>query len=132
MTHYDPEVQPTPAEWLALDEQLRIELVEKLHRAARETLPNVKAHAAFHAIVENQIAEGLESVVRAMARLMKQGLSRHDALHAVGSVVAEHFFEAMNSKDKDFSNTAQARYNAAVERLSADEWKRSYGQHRDG
>ena len=132
MTHYDPEVQPTPAEWLALDEQLRIELVEKHHRAARETLPNVKAHAAFHAIVENQIAEGLESVVRAMARLMKQGLSRHDALHAVGSVVAEHFFEAMNSKDKDFSNTAQARYNAAVERLSADEWKRSYGQHRDG
>ena len=120
MTHYDPEVQPTPAEWLALDEQLRIELVEKHHRAARETLPNVKAHAAFHAIVENQIAEGLESVVRAMARLMKQGLSRHDALHAVGSVVAEHFFEAMNSKDKDFSNTAQARYNAAVERLSAD------------
>ena len=126
--NYDPEVPPDPLEWLALDEQLRIQLAESYHRAARVKLPNVKAHAAFHAIVENQIAEGLESVVRAMARLMKQGLSRHDALHAIGSVVADHFFEAMNTKDKDFSATAQTRYNAAVERLTAEEWRSKYGQ----
>ena len=126
--NYDPEVPPDPLEWLALDEQLRIQLAESYHRAARVKLPNVKAHAAFHAIVENQIAEGLESVVRAMARLMKQGLSRHDALHAIGSVVADHFFEAMNTKDRDFSATAQTRYNAAVERLTAEEWRSKYGQ----
>ncbi len=126
MQNYDPEVPPNPAEWLALDEQLRIQLAEVYHRKAREKVPNVKAHAAFHAIVENQIAEGLESVARAMARLMKQGLTRHDALHAVGSCVADHFFEAMNSKDEDFSSTAQSRYNAAVERLTAEEWRRKY------
>jgi L-serine deaminase len=124
--NYDPEVPPSPAEWLALDEQLRIDLAEVYHRKAREKVPNVKAHAAFHAIVENQIAEGMESVVRAMARLMKQGLSRHDAVHAVGSCVADHVFEAMNSKDEDFASTAQVRYNAAVERLTAEEWKRKY------
>jgi hypothetical protein len=126
VTHYDPEVPPNPTEWLALDEQLRIGLAERYHRNAREKVPNVKAHAAFHAIVENQIAEGLEPVTRAMERLMKQGLSRHDAVHAVGSVVADHFFEAMNTKDKDFGSTAQARYDAAVERLTAQEWKRKY------
>jgi hypothetical protein len=126
VTHYDPEVPPNPTEWLALDEQLRIGLAERYHRNAREKVPNVKAHAAFHAIVENQIAEGLEPVTRAMERLMKQGLSRHDAVHAVGSVVADYFFEAMNTKDKDFGSTAQARYNAAVERLTAQEWKRKY------
>ncbi len=126
MQNYDPEVPPNPAEWLALDEQLRIQLAEVYHRKAREKVPNVKAHAAFHAIVENQIAEGLESVARAMARLMKQGLTRHDALHAIGSCVADHFFEAMNSKDEDFSSTAQSRYNAAVERLTAEEWRRKY------
>ena len=126
MQNYDPEVPPSPAEWLALDEQLRIDLAEVYHRKAREKVPNVKAHAAFHAIVENQIAEGLESVVRAMARLLKQGLSRHDAVHAVGSCVADHFFEAMNSKDEDFASTAQVRYNAAVERLTAEEWRRKY------
>jgi hypothetical protein len=124
--NYDPEIAPNPAEWLALDEQLRIGLAEVYHRNAREKLPNVKAHAAFHAIVENQIAEGLEPVVRAMARLMKQGLSRHDALHAVGSCVADHFFEAMNTKDENFVETAQTRYNAAVERLTAEEWKRKF------
>ena len=50
----------------------------------------------------------------------------HDALHAVGSVVADHFFEATSSKDEDFSATAQARYDAAVERLTAEEWRRKY------
>jgi hypothetical protein len=64
--HYDPEVPPVPAEWLALDEQHRVRLAESYHRAAREKVSNYTAHAAFHAIVENQIAEGLEAVVRAM------------------------------------------------------------------
>lgn len=125
---YDPEVPPDPAAWLALDEQLRIRLAEVYHRDARVKLPNLKAHAAFHAIVENQIAEGLEPVVRAMARLTKQGLSRHDALHAVGSCVADQFFEAMNTKDQHaFAASAEARYNVAVERLTAQEWRRKHG-----
>lgn len=126
MKRYNPEVPPVAAEWLAIDEQLRIELVESYHRAARVEVPNHMVHAAFHAIVENQIAEGLEPVVRAMARLMKQGLSRHDALHAIGSVVAEHLFDAMNGAGVDFTSTAQARYNAAVERLTAQAWRRKY------
>ena len=127
MTHYDPEVQPDPAEWLALDEQERIQLAETHHRAARIKLPNAKVHAVFHAIVENQIAEGLEPVVRAMARLANEGLSRHDAIHAIGSVCAEHLFEAMKSEDQDVASTAQARYNAAVERLTAKLWRQQYG-----
>lgn len=124
--NYDPEVSPNPAEWLALDEQLRIHLAEVYHRNACEKLPNLTAHAAFHVVVENQIAEELEPVVRAVARLIKQGLSRHDALHAVGSCVAEHVYEAMKTKDEDFASAAQARYNAAVERLTAESWERKY------
>ena len=129
MKHYDPEVAPNAAEWLALDEQTRIRLAEAHHRAARIKLPSIKAHAVVHVVVENQIAEGLEPVVRAMARLRVEGLSRHDALHAIGTAVAEHLFEAMNPKtsDEEFANTAQARYNAAVERISAKEWRREHG-----
>ena len=127
MKHYNPDVAPVPSEWLTLDEAHRIQLAESYHLASREKVPHHTAHAAFHAIVENQIAEGLQPVARAMARLTKQGLSRHDALHAVGSVVADHFFDAMHAKDKDFSVTAQARYDAAVERLTAREWRRKYG-----
>ncbi len=127
MTHYDPEVAPDPIEWLALEELERIHLAEVHHRTARIKLPNAKVHAVFHAIVENQIAEGLEPVVRAMARLQSEGLSRHDALHAIGSVSAEHFFEAMKSKSQDDATTTQARYNAAVERLTAKSWRDEYG-----
>ena len=125
--HYDPEVQPEPLEWLALDQQERISLAEAHHRAARIKVPNLKAHACFHAIVENQIAEGVGwSVVRAMSRLINEGLSRHDALHAIGSVLADHLFEATHTTDKNFADTAQARYDAAVEQLTADEWRHKY------
>jgi hypothetical protein len=124
---YNPETVPTPTDWLALDEQERIDLIEDHHNAARIELPNAKVHAAFHAIVENQIAMDLEPVVRAMARLQREGLSRHDALHAIGFVAAEHVFDAMKSKKPDDTHTAQARYNAAVERLTAKSWRDQNG-----
>ena len=126
MKAYDPEVAPDPVEWLELDEQHRIDLAERYHHAARIKLPNTKAHAVFHAIVENQIAEGLEPVLRAMERLTGQGLSRHDAVHAIGSVVADQLYEVMKTEDEDHASTAQARYNAAVERLTAKQWRQKY------
>lgn len=60
MEVYDPNVAPDPQQWLELDEQLRIVLAERHHRSQRVKLPNMKAHAIFHAVIENQIAEGLE------------------------------------------------------------------------
>jgi hypothetical protein len=126
VTTYDPEVAPDPTSWLALDEQERIRLADAHHRAARIRLPSVATHALIHAVVENQIAEGLDCVLRAMARLMSEGLSRHDALHAIGSVVAEHLYEIVK-KTKDDPKTSQTQYNAAVERLSAKGWRQRYG-----
>jgi hypothetical protein len=32
----------------------------------------------------------------------------------------------MKTKDEDFASAAQARYNAAVERLTAESWERKY------
>ena len=126
MKRYSPDVPPDADEWLDLDEQERIHLVEDWHRKAREKLPNHTAHALFHVVVENQIAEGMESVVRAMARLMKQGLDRHDAVHAVGSCLADHFFEVANSEDENDESVSDVSYDAAVERLNAEEWLRKY------
>ena len=128
---YDPDVAPAATDWLALDEQERIQLAETYHWQARIKVPNAKAHAAFHAIVENQVAEGLESVVRAMTRLTREGLSRHDAIHAIGSVLVEHLSEAVSQKDKGDAGTPQSRYDAAVERITAKEWYRQFGPSRD-
>jgi hypothetical protein len=119
---YNPECAPEPELWLDLDEQERIALVEAYHRVTRSKLPNVAAHAALHAIVENQIALNLEPVVRAIHRLRKEGLPRHDAVHAIGSVVAEHLFDILKTDENDDAATSQARYYAAVERLTAASW----------
>lgn len=124
MKHYDPEIAPDPEAWLELDELERIQLVERHHRAARIKLPNANVHAVFHAMVENQIAEGLGAVVAAMARLMGEGLSRHDALHAIGSVSATQLYEAMKTQHQAHGGTAKARYEAALERLTARQWLR--------
>lgn len=87
MNRYEPSKTPDSAEWLALDEQERVALVEEFHRRARVDLPNVKLHATMHVVVENQLALNDEPVVRGLARLIKEGLTRHDAIHAIGSVV---------------------------------------------
>ncbi|BCB27870.1 hypothetical protein SKTS_27560 [Sulfurimicrobium lacus] len=94
---YDPEVTPDPAEWLALDEGERIQLVEAFHREARIPLPkSARAlHAAIHAVVENQLAMDDQAIVRdTLQRLLEDGLTRHDALHAIGSVLAERIADA--------------------------------------
>jgi len=123
MREYDPERTPDPQQWLALDEQLRISLVEHFHRASRIDAPKVKAHAALHAIVENQIALQHAPVVRAIERLAKQGLSRHDSIHAIAWVLAQHFHEAAISPTADAVSTVGARYDAAIERLTAAGWR---------
>jgi uncharacterized protein YoaH (UPF0181 family) len=124
---YDPEIQPNAEDWFALDEQERISLAERFHRRAKIDLPSVKAHAAFHAIVENQIALNLGPAVRAIPRLMKQGLSRHDAIHAVASVLTDQLYEQAKAESHDSAEVLQARYDAEVERLNAKEWLAKYG-----
>ena len=87
METYDPETAPDAAEWLDLEEEERIDLVASYHRRKKVKLPKLQVHAALHAVVENQIAEELQTVRETVARLQAEGLSRHDAIHAVASVM---------------------------------------------
>ncbi len=125
MERYDPEMTLAAEEWLETDEGERIQLVEEYHRDARIPLPKRtrRLHASMHVIVENQLAANDEPVVRALVRLMKEGLSRHDAVHAIGSLVAEEVYDLL--KEHDPPETAHARYYAAIERLTAATWRAS-------
>jgi len=120
---YDPEVAPVAADWLASDEGERLLLAERYHRDARVDLPKAarRMHASIHVVVENQLALNDEPVVRTLARLTKEGLSRHEAVHAIGSLVAEHIYDLLKLKDPP--DTARARYYAAIERLTAATWR---------
>ena len=129
---YDPAVAPDPAEWLALDEGERIILVQDYHRRAGIELPNLNLHAALHAGVENQIAlDDPPAVRRTIDRLINHdGLDRHEALHALAAVLAEYLWTL--AKDEKTPRTdALDAYVAAVDRLTAETWRRDFGPDGD-
>jgi hypothetical protein len=120
MERYDPSQPPDSRDWLELDEQERLFLVEKQHRRDRIDVPNATLHATIHVIVENQLAANEETVCRALTRLMEEGLSRHDAIHAIGSVVAHHIYDLL--KGKAPADEASVQYCASIERLTVAIW----------
>jgi hypothetical protein len=123
---YDPFEAPDPQEWLALDEQERLELVKDYHRRARIPLPSLAAHAAAHMIVENQIALAYETPARRTAeRLMREGLDRHEAIHAIGMVLMEHLNKMMKMKAPPPGADPNAAYFVELERLTAEKWRRA-------
>ena len=121
MRQYDPRKTPDPSQWLALDEAERIELVVQHHERDNVMVPNLRAHAAIHAAIETQIAMGDELPVAAtLARLQSEGLDRHDALHVIGSVLAEQLHGIASGTVPSDPNSA---YAAALERLNAKSWR---------
>lgn len=125
-TFYDPEKTPDPQQWLALGEHERIRLSKNYHEAARIKLPNAKAHALIHAVVENQIAMGFGPSCRAIERLQREGLTRHEAVHAIGSIVAQFIYEAATAQSQTQADL-QSRMNVAIESLTPDEWNAQTG-----
>lgn len=122
---YDPAIAPDPTEWLALDEDERLSQVKAYHRRAAISSPNEQLHAMVHATVENQVAIGDELPVRqTVNRLIAEGLSRHEAVHAVGSALAGQIYAALNGETAKSSPADD--YKVAVERLTADRWRRQF------
>ena len=123
MNAYDPLKPPHSEEWLSLDEQERLDLVDIFHRRARIRLPNAKMHAVFHVIVENQFALGDElPVKRTLQRLMSEGLDRHDAIHAVGSVLIGYLSDLLAPQAAEIGADSNPRYHAELEQLTAKDW----------
>ena len=107
---YDPDRELDAKAWLELDESERAILVEDYHRRAGIKPPNLKVHAALHAVVENQIALGGDyPAAETLERLMGEGLGRHDAGHAIGSVLIVHLFEIMQGRGGGGANEAYVR-----------------------
>ena len=125
MEYYDPDKAVDPQQWMALDEGERQYLVEQYHRKKRIKMPNSRMHAMFHVVVEDQIALGDDiPAQKTLARLMQEGLSRHDAVHAIGSVVASHMFNLI--KHGSTSKDPNADYCRQLEELTAEGWLNSW------
>jgi hypothetical protein len=124
MDSYDPDTPPHSADWLQTDEGERIELVWSHHRRKKVHLPNAQLHAVIHVVVENQLALGEQIVVETLARLQREGLSRHDALHAIGSILAVDLYELMQGSP-EATDDAQRRYLERLQTLTAKSWRAS-------
>lgn len=120
---YNPMKAPNPEEWLALDEHQRIQLVKQYHKANCEDLAveAEEAHAAIHVVVENQLAMAEEPVPATLARLTRQGLNRHDALHAIAAVLSEQVYELSQGED---SAQSLKRLRRRLEKLTAKRWRK--------
>src|SRR5262245_35502253 len=119
---YDPDSALALTAWFETDEGERIEIVSSYHRRKGIKLPNHQLHAVVHVVVENQLALGEEVVVATLARLRAEGLSRHDAVHAIGSVLAENLYELMQ-EDAGTEGDLYRQYHDRLRRLTVESWR---------
>ncbi len=121
MKKCDPDRSPDSADWLDIDESARIGLSLSYHRRARVRLPNAYLHATIHVIVENQVALNVPIVVATLGRLQREGLSRHDTIHAIGSVLAAHIWELLK-EGRASDIDPNVKYFDELKRLTAAGW----------
>ncbi len=123
MEKYNPLEAPPREDWLELDEATRIGLVRDYHDTIDCELEEDRKqlHAGIHAVVENQIALSVEPVPGTVARLRRQGLSRHEAIHAVGAVLAEGLVSAMQGGGDELN---PKKYRRRLEKLTAKRWRK--------
>lgn len=123
MKRYNPSQAPDPEEWLELDESERIDLVENFHKESGEDVPEdaEKIHVAIHIIVENQFILRDLPVSATVAKLIRQGLDRHEALHAVGAVLAEDIFNLQSGQKDQWD---QKGYRRRLEKLTVKRWRK--------
>ena len=71
----------------------------------------------MHVIIENQLASGEPTQVRAaLGRLRAAGLGRHEAIHAIASVLVRHLHGLLRG------TPAEHLYEAEVDALTAEGW----------
>lgn len=116
---------PDPVEWLEWDESERAAAILEAHEfdlPEGHPIPegSWQLHAMFHCIIENQLAANDPPAAReTLARLRREGVPRHDAIHALASVVAEHMQNALSSQTEVGVPALEKDYRA----LDASVWR---------
>jgi hypothetical protein len=118
---YDPHDPPPFGEWLQLDEQEQADLVAAYHAETEDEAENPTLHAMIHVVVENQLASGDERVTATLDRLTREGLDRHDAVHAIGSVLVNQIWRAGHAGHE--GEVSPGDYYDELARLTARSWR---------
>ena len=94
--NYHASHAPSPEEWLGAE----------------------KIHAIIHVVVENQLAMKVVPVPATIARLTRQGLNRHDAIHAIGSILIGDIQDIIKKEQEHNIK----KYRRKLEKLTAKRW----------
>jgi len=108
---YRGDCEPEGSFWRRLSEEEQIHAIIQHHRIRSINLPDARLHALTHLLVEQQLASGESPVaVATLARLLEEGLSRHEAVHAIGWVLTTAMHEAsVGNLDGDLNVTYEHR-----------------------
>ena len=120
MREYDPSATLDPEKWDLLDEDEKMALVQIYHEQSDPDLPDLALHSLVHTIIENQVALRDELPVAAtLARLEREGLDRHDAIHAIASILVNHLHEILSGSE---TKGTHEQYYEALTALTAESW----------
>jgi hypothetical protein len=121
---YDPDRSLDAPWWSVLPEEERIDVVLEHHRKAGVRLPNAQLHAVTHVVVENQVLLGDETpVASTLDRLLREGLCRHDTIHAIGTVLAPVIVDILKDEIRSDPNLI---YYQRLRELTAEGWLSEY------
>ena len=140
--YYEPELDIDPEAWLDQDENTRLDAVFAYHMDHAEEFGfddagldldavddtdfqdsqvALSVHSALHGFIENQLAmNDPPEVGSALRRLRGQGLTRHDALHAIAWNFQKQFLVPQFEQpeiEQDLS-----KYRRTLRSLSAKQW----------
>ena len=123
MDTYNPLIEPKKDDWLESSEFDRIEAVREFHEKFDhdefEDDDALIIHCTLHVVVENQLAMGVELIPETFAKLTRQGLNRHDAIHAIGAIISEDIFYIMRGEKSEFS---PKQYRKNLEKITEKRW----------
>ncbi|MCU7937488.1 MAG: hypothetical protein KZQ99_21965 [Candidatus Thiodiazotropha sp. (ex Dulcina madagascariensis)] len=123
MDQYDPLTQPNTEEWLGATENERVSAVREYHEKSNEDLDEkaLAIHSAIHVIVETQLAIGVELLPETMAKLIRQGLNRHEAIHAIGAIISGDILAIIRGEKTESS---PKQYRKKFEKITAKRWRK--------
>ena len=123
MYEYDPSIEPDKDAWLEATESERLSAVLEFHENSNDSLDEsaLNIHSSIHVIVENQLAMGVELLPETMEKLMRQGLDRHEAIHAIGAIMCEDINEILRGEKAEFS---PKQYRRKLEKITAKRWRK--------
>ncbi len=95
----------------------RWRVVQHAHNAARIKIS--KQHAWSHMLVEDRVLAGDRAVIRALQRLQGEGMSRHNAIHAIADLLIRFMRQQHAFPTPAEQSQAQRQLNAALDALTA-------------